>query len=172
MTQTRTWSNAHLKAGCWYINCGKVFCPIEEEDAKKACVQVDSKGATLGPNQSEEQEDEVEVDINLLPEKERNKILNQRTRDAKKAKEKAMKEAEKAKDKAKKEAKKAEKSGKSKASIVLLLLLKTSIASQSQNPRKRDASYAQLSLLRLQQITSSVLMDFAGGLCMFRSPFL
>jgi hypothetical protein len=83
-----------------------------------------------------------------------------------------MKEAEKAKDKAKKEAKKAEKSGKSKASIVLLLLLKTSIASQSQNPRKRDASYAQLSLLRLQQITSSVLMDFAGGLCMFRSPFL
>jgi hypothetical protein len=32
------------------------------------------------------QEDEVEVDINLLPEKEKNKILNQRTRDAERAK--------------------------------------------------------------------------------------
>jgi hypothetical protein len=38
------------------------------------------KGATLGFNDSEVQEEEVEVDINLLPEKERNKILNQRIR--------------------------------------------------------------------------------------------
>jgi hypothetical protein len=30
----------------------------------------------LGPNQGELQEDEVEVDINLLPEKEMNKVLN------------------------------------------------------------------------------------------------
>ena len=84
MIQTRTWSTAHIKAGCWYIDCGKVFCPIEEEDAKKACIQVDSKGAALGPNQGEEQEDEVEVNINLLLEKERNKILLQRKQDAKK----------------------------------------------------------------------------------------
>jgi hypothetical protein len=76
MFHIRYWSIAHLKAGCWYIDCGKVFCPVEEEDAKKTCVQVDSKGATLGPNQGEVQEDEVEVDINLLPEKEKNKILN------------------------------------------------------------------------------------------------
>jgi hypothetical protein len=55
---------------------GRSSAPVEEEDAKKACVQADSKGATLGPNQGEEQEDEVEVDINLLPEKARNKILN------------------------------------------------------------------------------------------------
>jgi hypothetical protein len=65
--------------------CGKVFYLVEEEDSKKACVQADSKDAALGPNQGEVQEDEVEVDINLLPEKERNKILNQRARDAKKA---------------------------------------------------------------------------------------
>jgi hypothetical protein len=119
MTHTRVWSTAHLKAGCWYIDYGKIFCPVEEEDAKKACVQADSKGAALGPNQGEEQEDVVEVDINQLPEKERNKILNQRIGDAKKAKEKAEKEAQKAKDKAEKEAKKAEKSGKSKASTSL-----------------------------------------------------
>jgi hypothetical protein len=39
----------------------------------------------LGPNQGEEQEDEVEVDISQLPEKERNKILLQRKREAQKA---------------------------------------------------------------------------------------
>jgi hypothetical protein len=36
---------------------------LREEDVKKACVQADSKGAILGPNQGEEQEDEVEMDI-------------------------------------------------------------------------------------------------------------
>jgi hypothetical protein len=76
MTHTRVWSNAHLKKGCWYIDCGKIFCPVEEEDAKKACVQANLKGVALGPNQGEEQEIEVEVDISQLPEKERNKILN------------------------------------------------------------------------------------------------
>jgi hypothetical protein len=164
MTHTRVWSNAHLKAGCWYTDCGKVYCPLEEEDVKKACVQADSKGAALGTNQSEEQEDEVEVDINLLLEKERNKILNQRARDKKKAEDKAEKDAEKAKEKEKKEGKKGEKSGKkSKPSTPPLLLTETSYASPSQNPRKRDASTAQLSLSRLQQLASPALGDSAGG---------
>jgi hypothetical protein len=160
MTHTRIWSNAHLKAGCWYTDCGKVYCPLKEEDVKQACVQADSKGAVLGSNQGEEQEDEVEVDISLLPEKERNKILNQRARDKKKAEDKAEKDAEKAKEKEKREGKK---SGKSKPSTPPLLLTETSYASPSQNPRKRDASTAQLSLSRLQQITSPALMDSAGG---------
>jgi hypothetical protein len=43
------WSIVHLKAYCWYIDCGKAFCLVEEEDAKKTCNQVDSKGAALGP---------------------------------------------------------------------------------------------------------------------------
>jgi hypothetical protein len=42
---------------------------------KKACDKTDSKGAALGSNHGEEQEKEVEVDLNLLPEKERNKII-------------------------------------------------------------------------------------------------
>jgi lipid II:glycine glycyltransferase (peptidoglycan interpeptide bridge formation enzyme) len=92
----------------------------------------------------------VEVDINQLPLRERNKILNQRVRDAKKAEEKVEKDAEKAKKKENKEAKKAEKSGKSKVSTPPLLLTETSYASPSQNPCKRDASTAQLSLSRLQ----------------------
>jgi vacuolar-type H+-ATPase subunit E/Vma4 len=78
----------------------------------------------------------VEVDINQLPEKERNKILNQGVREAREAKEKAEKEAKKAKEKAKKEAKRAKKSGMSKTSTPPHLLTETSIASQSQNPRK------------------------------------
>ena len=55
------------------------------------------------------------MDISHLPEKERNKILIQRKR-----------EAQKTKDKVEKEVKKVEKSGKSKAST--LILAKTSIA--------------------------------------------
>jgi hypothetical protein len=67
--------------------------PVEEEDAKKACNQADSQGAALGPNEGEVQEDEVEVDINLLPKKEKNKVLNQRKRHADRAKAKTDKEA-------------------------------------------------------------------------------
>jgi hypothetical protein len=158
MTHTRLWSNVHLKAGCWYTDCGKVYCPLEEEDVKKAYIQADSKGVALDTNQGEEQEDEVEVDITKLPSRERNKILYQRERD----KRKAEKDAEKAKEK-EKEGKKCEKSGKSKPSSPLHLMTETSYALPSQNPCKRDASTAQLSLSRLQQITSPALMDSAGG---------
>ena len=118
MTHTRVWSNAHLKAGCWYIDCGKVFCPLEEEDVKKACGQADSKGAAPGTNHGDEQEDEVEVDINLFPEKEKTKVAAKK----KKADDKALKDAEKTKEKEKKEGKKGEKSGKKKPTTPTLLL--------------------------------------------------
>jgi hypothetical protein len=73
---------------------------------------------------------------------------------------KALKESSAA---AEKEAKKAKKSGKSKAITPLILLTEISYASPSQNPRKQNASYAQLSVSRLQQIASPSLMDSAGG---------
>jgi hypothetical protein len=120
----------------------------------------------LGPNQGEVQEDEVEVDINLLPKKEKNKVLNQRKRDADRAKAKTGREALRAKEKAERDAKKGGRSGKSKAVVAstpLLVLPQVSTASLSQNPRKRDSSCAQLSLSRLQQMTSPALMDSAGG---------
>jgi hypothetical protein len=139
---TRMWSVPHLKAGCWYIDCGKIHCPVEEEDVKKACEKADSKGAAVASDHGEEEEEEVEVDINLLPEKEK-----------KKAKDKAEKEATKAKDKAAKQPKKGGRASRSKTMATPsppILMTETSTASPSQNPCKRDSSFAQLSVSRLQ----------------------
>jgi hypothetical protein len=98
-------------AGCWYIDCGKIICLAEEEDVEMAYDQANSKGAALDSNNSEVQEEEVEVDLNLLPKKERNKILKQRTRDVKKVTDSVEMEATRAIARAKK----VERSGKSKA---------------------------------------------------------
>jgi sRNA-binding protein len=151
---TRMWSVSHLKAGCWYIDCGKIHCPVEEEDVKKACEKADSKGAAVASDHGEEDEEEVEADINLLPEKEK-----------KKAKDKAEKEATKAKDKAAKQPKKGGRASRSKtvaAPSPPILMTETSTASPSQNPCKRDSSFAQLSVSRLQQLASPFLVDSAG----------
>jgi hypothetical protein len=133
---TRMWSDPHLKAGCWYIDCGKIHCLVEEEDVKKACEKANSKGAMVASDHGEEQEEEVEVDINLLPEKKKNKTLLQRE-----------KENTKAKDKTAKQSKKSGRESRSKtvaASSPPILMTETSTASPSQNPRKRDSSFAQL----------------------------
>src|SRR5665811_2117233 len=62
-TQAKVWSISHLKAGCWYIECLKTTCPVEEEVVKAACDRADSKDATPSTNKGDEQEDEVEVGI-------------------------------------------------------------------------------------------------------------
>jgi uncharacterized protein with WD repeat len=134
MTQTRTWLGPHLKAGCWYIECGKTICPVEEEEVKIAYNKADSRGADLRSDHVKVPEEKNKGE--LLPEKQRNKILNQKTKDAKKAADRAEKEATKATAKAlkeattaaEKEAKKADKSGKSKTFTSLYLLTETSIA--------------------------------------------
>jgi cation transport ATPase len=153
MTQSRIWSVPHLKASCWYLDFPKSFCPVEEEDVKKSCNKADSKGTVTVPINAEEQDVEMEPDLSLLLKKERMKILNQKERDTKKAKVKAEKEAQKAKDKAERDAKKGERSSKSKAVVAstpTFVLPEASIGSMLQNPRKRDASFAQLSVSRLQ----------------------
>jgi hypothetical protein len=146
----------------------KTIFPVEEEEVKAACDKADSKGAEVRSQLVEVQEEENEVDLSLLPEKEKNRILNQRTRDAKKATDKADREATRAAAKALREttaatAKEARQIGKSKAQSSPLHLTETSIASPSQNPRKRDSSVAQLLVSRLQQLASPSLMDSAGG---------
>ena len=154
MGQIHIWLVPHLKASCQYIDCGKIYCPVQEEDVRKACETANSKGATIGIDNVQEKEDEVEVDINLLLEKEKKKILKQRERNA-----------QKAKDKAEKKVKKDKRASKSKAvatSSFPPLLTKTSTTTSSQNPRKQDASVVQLSMSRLQQIILPALMDFAG----------
>jgi hypothetical protein len=148
MTQSCIWSVPHLKTGCWYLDCLKSFCPVEEEDVKKSCNKADSKGAPTIPVNAEEQDVEIESNLNLLPKKERLK----RERETKKAELKAEKEAEKAKDKLEREAKNVGRLGKSKAvasSTPPLVLLEASTGSMLQNPRKRDSSFAQLSVSRL-----------------------
>ena len=166
MSQTRVWSVSHLKAGCWYIECGKAICPVEEEVVKIACDRADSQVGEAQSTHVEGAEEENEVDISLLSEKER----NQRERVEQRAKVKADREAQKVKDKeerdAKREAKKGGRLGKSKvgdASTPKLVLPEASIGSMSQNPRKRDSSFVELSASRLQQCTSPAFQDCSGG---------
>lgn len=153
MGQTRAWSISHLKAGCWYIECGKTICPIEEEVVKAACDRDDSQVRQAGSTHVGITEEENEVDISLLPEKEKNKTLNQRAKAAEKAKAKADREAEKAKKVEEKAKKVPERKGgrakKTRAQSSALHLTETSIASPSQSARKRDFSTALLSTSRL-----------------------
>jgi hypothetical protein len=48
MTQMRTSSVLYFKADCWYIECGKTICLVEEEDVKAACDKADPRGVKLG----------------------------------------------------------------------------------------------------------------------------
>jgi hypothetical protein len=133
---------------------------------KIACNKADSRGVVLVSGQVEVLEEGNEVDLLLFPQKERKKILLQRERDATKAKDKADKMAQKVKDKIGKEPKKGGRASKSKtvaAPNPQVLLTETSTASPSQNPRKRDSSFAQLLVSRLHQLASPSLVDSAGG---------
>jgi hypothetical protein len=79
MTQVHIWSALHLKEGCWYIEYGKTICPVEEEDVKAAYDKADPRGVKLGSDVVVVLEELSAADLALLPEKEKNKILNQRT---------------------------------------------------------------------------------------------
>ena len=76
MTQILTWSIPHLQAGCWYIECGKTICLVEEEEVKHACDKADSRGAEQGSDHVDLPKDMNEVDLTLLLENEKNRILN------------------------------------------------------------------------------------------------
>ena len=120
---------------------------------KAAYDKADPRDVKLGSNNVIVPEELSAANLVLLLEKERNKILNQRTRDAKKAKREAMRATTKAVREAttttEKEGKKGEKPGKSKVITLPLLLTETSIITSSQVPRKQDSSLVQFSMLRL-----------------------
>ena len=175
MSQTRIWSVSHLKAGCWYIEYRKTICHVENKVVKIAYDKANSQVGEARYTHVDVLEEENEVDISLLPEKERNKILNQRTRDAERAKAKIDREVQKAKDKAERDAKKGGQLGKSKAVVAstsTLVLPEALTGSMSQNPRKRDSSFTQLSVSRLQQCTSPTFKDYAGGTLLLDELFL
>ena len=142
MTQMHTWSIPHLKEGFWYIEYMKSTYSVEEEDVTATCDKANPRGVKIGFDNVIVLEELSAADLTLLPEKKRNKILNQRTRDAKKAEKESMRAIAKVvKDgTTEKGAKKGEKPGKSKVITPQLLLTKTSTATPSQNPHKRASS--------------------------------
>jgi hypothetical protein len=111
---------------------------------KAACDKADPRGVKLVPDVVIVPKELTLADLALLPEKERNKILNQRARNAKKADRESTRATAKAvkEGTAEKGTKKDEKQGKSKVITPQLLLTETSIATPSQNPHKRDSSLA------------------------------
>jgi hypothetical protein len=66
------------------IDCGKTFCPKDEEDVKKTCAQVEPRGVKSGStdgNDHARHEDEVEEDLSLFSKKEKNKIEAKKKKD-------------------------------------------------------------------------------------------
>jgi hypothetical protein len=161
----------HLKAGYWYIDCGKTFCLKDEEDVKKSCAQAEPRGAESGSTNGNDHaghEDEAEEDLSLLREKGKNKIEAKKKKDKEQLDKKKEKEALKVKG-SKKKAKKGEemaKEGEEKVASeaqgeplgessfppVVVLQIET----LPPNPRKRDAEFADLSVSRLSLKDSSV----------------
>jgi hypothetical protein len=97
----RSWLALHLKNGCWYLDCGKTFCPKDEEDVNKSCAQAESKvvesGSINGNDHDGQENEEQEEDLSVLPKKERNKIKAKNKRDKERQDKKKEKEALKAK---------------------------------------------------------------------------
>jgi hypothetical protein len=80
----RNWSALHLKAGYWYLDYGKTFCPKEEEDVKNTLTQDEPRHVESRSNNGNDhdgQEDGEEEDLSVLPEKEKNKIEAKQKKD-------------------------------------------------------------------------------------------
>ena len=124
------WSASHLKEDCWYLECGRTICPIEEEDVKATCDKANPKGVMPVPDVVVVLEELSLADIALLLAKERNRILSQKAKVAKKVE----RVSAKATAIVEKEAKKDEKTRKSKV-----------IISQTEtSSHKRDSTFAEL----------------------------
>ena len=132
---------------------------------KATCNKADPRGVKPVSNVVVVPEELSLADIALLPAKERNKILSQKARDAKKVE----RASTKATTVVEKEAKKGERIGKFK---VITPQTKTSTVSPLQNNHKRDSTFAQLSVSRLQLCTSPSFQDCTGGTLFLDELFL
>jgi hypothetical protein len=84
--QVKTSSLPYLKGGCWYLDCMKGFCPAEEEAKQSANDALDSTGLDLGSGTvGGVKDDHDEEDLSLLNEKEINKVLARRKKEAESA---------------------------------------------------------------------------------------
>ena len=125
---------------------------------KATCDKADPRGVMRVPDVVAVPEELSLSDIALLPAKERNKILSQKARDAKKVE----RASAKASIVAEKEAKKDERAGKSK---VITPHTETS-------SRKRDSTFAQFAVSRLHLCTSPSFEDYAGRTLLLDELFL
>ena len=125
---------------------------------KDTCDKADPRGVMPVPDVVVVPKELSLADIALLPAKEKNKILSQKARDAKKverASAKAIAVAEK-------EAKKGERARKSKV-----------IPSQTKtSSRKRDSTFAELAVSRLHLCASLSFQDGEGGTLLLDELFL
>ena len=140
------------------MECGRTICPIEKEDVKATCDKADPRGVIPVADVVVIPEELSLADIALLPAKERNKILSQKTRDAKKLE----RASAKATAVAEKEAKKGERAGKSK-------VIPSQIETSS---RKRDSTFAELAISRLHLCASPSFQDGEGGTLLLDELFL
>lgn len=166
--QTRAWSLPHLKTGCWYLDCGKAFCPEEEEELKASIEAKDTASGSLPADEDADDDDEKD----------------KKKEDAKKAKGRGKKKKDKkdegSKEKAKrpdaKAGKKAEGSSKKVQDHVETVSDDTMsegnetvghhpVQTVSTGSLKRDAAFAGLSLSKMQP-------DFTGRLSSSGGQFL
>jgi hypothetical protein len=162
--QIRTWSLPHLKIGSWYIDCRKGFCLEEEEELKASIDAKDTASGSIPTNEQADKGDDDEADLAKMSEK------NRKKEDARRLKKE--KDVERAKEKAKKDAVKAGKkpegsSKKSKDADAVPSagnqVLKINPMSISSGSLKRSATFAGLSISRLDLGISRTLKNFHQG---------
>jgi hypothetical protein len=163
--QIRSWPLPHLKTGCWYIDCGKGFCPEEEEELK---VAIDAKDSTSGSAPATEDADkgsDDDGDLANMSEKERKKEIARRALEKdkeKKKKEKAKKASVKAGKKPEGSSRKSKDADAAKsAGDIVPESTPTTLSSGS---LKRNATFAGLSMSRMQLGTTRSLKDCATDL--------
>ena len=165
--QIRAWSLPHLKTGCWYIDCGKGFCP-EEEEAVKA--SIDAKEPPPGSLPTDDQADigdEEEANLANLSAKDRKKEEARIEREKNKKEKEDKKGKGKGKGTNEKDGRKTTASSK-KENVVALSeetqsagegSLGNQRAAMSTGSLKRDAEFAGLSMSRMQLDISGNLKD-------------
>jgi hypothetical protein len=167
--QIHAWSLLHLKTGNWYIDCGKGFCPEEEEELKASIDAKDIASGSLPTDEQADKGDDDEADLAKMSEKDRKKEVARRLHEKEKEKKKKHKEAEHAKEKERKDAvrvgKKPEGSSKKSkdadaAPSVGEQVLEIIPTSFSNGSLKKSATFAGLSMSRLEFGISGILKDF------------
>jgi hypothetical protein len=163
--QLQMWILPHLKAGSWYLDCGKGFCPEEEEELKNKLDAADiASGSTVGALQ-EGTGNADELDLSQMNEKDKKKVIAHRMADVEKAKKRLDKEAARVPEKSKKDATKSSKKGEKKSgkSTEGAASREEATPPAAENPRKRDSTFAGLSSSKLLQGTVNKLQDVGSA---------